>query len=85
MNKNRNSSLEIPCSLPIAYALKDYKLTSNLTRKATDEVLNECKRNGLKILSFATDGQWIKLMSRDSQNTPLTIFQHQRDTWNSTK
>jgi hypothetical protein len=27
----------------------------------------------------------MKLMLRDSQDRPLTIFQHQKDTWNSTK
>lgn len=51
-NKNRNSFLEIPCSLPIAYGLKDYRLTSNLMRSATDQVLNECRENGLKIMLY---------------------------------
>ena len=39
----------------------------------------------LKILSFATDGQWIKLMLRDSKDKPLTVFQFQKDICNSTQ
>ena len=31
-NINRNSTAEIPCSVPIAYGLKDYKLTSSAMR-----------------------------------------------------
>ncbi|KAK3090430.1 hypothetical protein FSP39_011794 [Pinctada imbricata] len=41
------------------------------------------KRNK-EILSFATDGQWIQLMSRDSDKNPQTILQFQ-DFWNTTK
>ena len=54
-------------------------------KSATDQILNECRENGLKILGFATEGQWIKLMSRDSKDKPLTVFQFQKDIWNSTK
>jgi hypothetical protein len=84
-NKNRNSSTQMPCSLPIAYGLKDYRLTSNLMRSATDHVLRECTKHGIKVLSFAADGQWIQLMSRDSAGKPLTIYQFQKDFWDSTK
>ena len=84
-NKNRNSSLEIPCSVPVAFGLKDYRLTSDAMRSATDHVLRECQKSGIKILSFAADGQWIQLMTRDSKNQPLTILQFHKDMWNDTK
>jgi hypothetical protein len=69
----------------VAYGLKDYRLTSSAMRNATDFVLKKCSEAGLKILNFAADGQWITLMSRDSDGNPLTIFQLQKDVWNSTK
>ena len=56
-NKDRNSKLEIPCSLPIAYGLKDYKLTNQAFRCATEEILKECRKRGIRVFSFATDGQ----------------------------
>ena len=80
-NKHRNSSLETPCSLPVAYGLKDYKLTTSAMRSATNHVIQECHKHGLKILSISTDGQWIQMMSRDSNNKPLTLYQLVRDIW----
>lgn len=84
-NKNRDSSTQMPCSLPIAYGLKDYKLTSDFMRSATGHVLKECAKHGIRVLSFATDGQWKQLMNRDSMHKPLTIYQFQKDFWESTK
>ena len=80
-NSNRDSSLELPCSLPIAYGLKDYKLTSAAMRKATNYVLEKCNEKGIRVCSFSTDGQWINLMNRASNGKPLTLLQLQKDTW----
>lgn len=55
-NKNRDSSTQIPCSLPITYGLNDYRLTSDIFRSATDHVLKECAKHGIRVLSFATHG-----------------------------
>ena len=83
-NKVRNSSLEIPCSLPIAYGLKDYKLSAKETRDATEYVLEKCHDNGIHVVDICIDGQWISLMHRDSNNNPLTLLQLQKDAWMST-
>lgn len=48
-------------------------------RSGTDHVLEECAKHGIRVLSFATDGQWIQLMNRDSIHKPLTIYQFQKD------
>lgn len=80
-NKDRNSRLEIPCSMPIAYGLKDYRLPATALRDATDEILEVCHQKGFHIRSLSTDGQWIQLMTRDSEHRPLTVFQLQKDVW----
>ena len=46
-NKDRNSRLEIPCSVPIAYGLKDYRLPAAALRDATDEILAVCIQKGI--------------------------------------
>jgi hypothetical protein len=73
-NKNRNSTSTIPCSLPIVFGLKDHKLNSDSMRSATNHIFQECTKKGIKVLSFATDGQWIQLMSCDSKKNPQTIL-----------
>lgn len=84
-NKDRNSSLEIPCSLPIAYGLKDYRLSAKEMRDATDYVLEKCHEKGIHVVGFYTDGQWISLMHRDNNDNLLTLVQLQKDAWVSTK
>ena len=69
-NKNRDLGSEVPCSVPIAYGLKDYKLTSMAMRKATEDVLTTCENKGLRILTLYADGQWINLMTRDASDNP---------------
>ena len=80
-NINRNSTAEIPCSVPIAYGLKDYKLTSSAMRQATNYVLSKLSEKGIRVCSFSTDGQWINLMVRDASGKPLTLLQLQKDVW----
>lgn len=84
-DKDRNSGLQAPTSLPVAYGLKDYKFTAGAMRKATESVLAECSERGLHVVLLATDGQWYKLMVRDELNKPLTIYQLQRDVWDEAK
>ena len=84
-NKDRNSSVEIPCSLPIAYGLKDYKLSSKEMRDATEYVLRKCHEKGIHVVGFYTDGQWMPLMHRDGSGSPLTILQLHKDVWEDSK
>ena len=84
-NKDRNSKLEIPCSVPIAFGLKDYRLTSNAMRKATEKVLSECRKRNIRVDSLSADGQWIQLMLRDQDGNPSTVYQLQRDVWRDVK
>ena len=79
-NKNRNSFLEIHCSLPIAYGLKDYKMSAKEMRDTTEYVLEKCHENGIHVVGFYTDGQWISLMHRDSDNNPIILLQIQMST-----
>ena len=84
-NKDCNSRLEIPCSVRIAYGLKDYRLSAAALRDATDEILEVCHQKGFHIRSLSTDGQWIQLMTRDSEHRPMTVFQLQKDVWSKVK
>ena len=84
-NKDRNSWLEVPCSVPKACGLKDYRLSPAALRDATDEVLEVCHQKGFHIRSLSTDGQWIQLMTRDSEHRPMTVFQLQKDVWSKVK
>ena len=54
-------------------------------RDATEYVLEKCNENGIHVVGFYTDGQWISLMHRDSKNNPLTLLQLQKDACMSTK
>lgn len=59
-DKDRNSGLQAPTSLPVAYGLKDYKFTASAMQKATESVLVECRERGLRVVLLATDGHWYK-------------------------
>jgi hypothetical protein len=83
--KHRNSKSELPCSVPIAFGLKDYRLTSAAMRKATEHVIDQCQKRNIRIDSLSTDGQWIQLMHRDSEGNPLTVYQLQKDVWKAVK
>lgn len=60
-------------------------LTSDLIRSATYYVLKECAKHEIRVLSFAKDGQWIQLMTRDFMCKSLTIYQYQKDVWENNK
>jgi hypothetical protein len=75
-NKDRNTKTEIPCSLPVAYGLKYYRLTTQAMRNATEAVLKSCSEHGL---SSVTDGQWINLMNREASGKLLTLLQFRKD------
>lgn len=75
-DKDRNSKLEMPCSLPTAYWIINYRLTSQAFRNATEEVLKESRQRGIRVLRLQpmvngfriwcetdTRNQW-QLMSR---------------------
>ncbi|KAK3085496.1 hypothetical protein FSP39_004241 [Pinctada imbricata] len=82
-NKDRNSKLEIPCSVPVAFGLKDYRLSCKAMRQATGKVLAECRKRNIRVDSFAADGQWAQLMLRDGDGKPSTLLQLQKDVWRS--
>jgi hypothetical protein len=75
-NKDRNTKTEIPCSLPVAYGLKYYRLTTQAMRNATEAVLKSCSEHGL---SSVTDGQWVNLMNREASGKLLTLLQFRKD------
>ena len=68
--------------LPIAYALKGFSMTTETLRKMIDMVLNECKRNNIKVVCICTDGQWAKNCIWSADNSPLTQIQYQKDIMN---
>jgi hypothetical protein len=82
---DRDTKTDLPCSVPIAFGLKDYKLTSGAFRNATNYVINKCQEKGLQICSLSTDGQWIQLMTRDNDGTPLTMLQLQKEVWSKSQ
>lgn len=76
---DRNWNPEVPHALPCAYALKGYSLTVQQMRGMCDDVLTACRSHGINVVGMAFDGQWIKLINRNSQNEPLTLLQLQKD------
>ena len=72
---------EIPHSLPVAYAMKGYSLTTTVMRKMHNDILQACFDKGLDVVCSCFDGQWLKFATRDDHNRPLTQLQLQCDVW----
>lgn len=72
---------EIPHSLPVAYALKGYSLSTPIMRAMHNDILQECYKKQVNVVCSCFDGQWLKLATRDNDNKPLTLLQLQRDVW----
>ena len=61
-NKDRNASLEIPCSLLKTDGLKDYKLSGKEMRDPTEYILEKYHENVIHVEGLYTDGQWKALI-----------------------
>ena len=73
---------EHPNQIPIAYALKEYSLSTEKLRQMIDVVRNKCKAEGIDVLCEATDGQLTRNCTRSKEGKPLTHIQYQKDVWN---
>ncbi|KAL5011712.1 hypothetical protein ScPMuIL_010263 [Solemya velum] len=67
--------------VPIAYGLKGYSLPTDTLRNMLEFVLSECVKSGLYVPVCSFDGQWARLTVRDRNNSPLTLFQLQKDVY----
>ncbi|KAK7507914.1 hypothetical protein BaRGS_00000879 [Batillaria attramentaria] len=68
-------------SVPVAYALKGYSLTSSVLRQLIDEVLKRCFERGLYVPAVSFDGQWASASVRTKNGDPLTLLQLQKDVY----
>ncbi|CAG2249712.1 unnamed protein product [Mytilus edulis] len=82
---DRNYNPEVPNSIPIAYAMKGYSLTTTTMRAMHSGILQTCHEKNVDVLCSCLDGQWIKLATRDINNNPLTLLQLQRDVWDKAR
>ena len=48
-------------------------------------VLFECYRRGIYVSVCFSDGQWHKLVVHDRSDDPLTLWQLQKEVWESVK
>ena len=82
---DRNYREEELYSIPIAYAMKGYSLSNQVMRNMMEFVLAECVKRGLYTPVCCFDGQWYKMTVRDGNDSPLTLLQLQKQTWNAVK
>jgi hypothetical protein len=80
-NVNRDWNPEMPNSVPIAYALQGYSLSAKTMRSMCNAILQACHAKGCNVVGMAFDGQWIALLSKDSEGQPLTRLQLQKTVW----
>ncbi|XP_052820581.1 uncharacterized protein LOC128246428 [Mya arenaria] len=66
---------------PVAWFPKGYSLTVETMRRIAECVHTECHRQGIHIPCESFDGQWHNIVTRTTENKPLTIHQLQRDVW----
>lgn len=76
-------NIEVPHSLPVAYAMKGYSLPNQPMREMHEHILDECYKRGIDVVCSCFDGQWIKLATRDQDDRPLTLLQLQRDVYDN--
>lgn len=68
-------------AFPIAYGLHGLSLKTEVVRKMLQQVLHKTEKKGLAPLCFSSDGQFINVMTKDFNNTPLTLLQVQKEHW----
>ena len=76
---------EIPHSLPVAYAMKGYSLSTPIMRAMHEDILQKCYDKGIDVACSCFDGQWLKMATRSRDDKPLTLLQLQRDVWDKSK
>ena len=78
---DRSWQAEIPHSIPVAYAMKGYSLTTNTMRLMNDVVLDACHSRGIQVACSTFDGQWLPMATKSAKGKPLTLMQLSRDIW----
>ncbi|CAC5388828.1 unnamed protein product [Mytilus coruscus] len=76
---------EMPNSVPIAYVMKGYSLSTNIMRSMHDNILEVCSSYGINVICSCFDGQWVKLGTRNGENKPMTLLQLQEHVWEKAK
>ena len=77
-NLDREYKTEQLHSIPIAYGLKGYSMSTDTLRSMIEDVLRHCKERGLYVPVVSFDGQWCRLSVRDHDGAPLTVLQLQK-------
>ena len=78
---DRSFQKDKPAAIPVAYALKGRSLKVSTALKMVNDVWNFLKEHDINVLVESYDGQWARLVFRDRNNNPLTLFELQRDCW----
>ena len=82
---DRRHSMEIPHAIPVAYGMRAASMSTQATRNAMEVVLSHIEENDLNIICASFDGAFIRLVSRDAHDNPLTVLALQQDVWSSAK
>ena len=82
---DRTHTPERQHAVPVGYGLKGYSITTDITRKMMDDILDECYKGGLYVPVVSSDGQWFKIAVRSSNGEPLTLLQLMKDVYKSAK
>ena len=72
-------------SMPVAYGLQGPGVSTDTVRKMLKIVLESLDSAGLEPIVFSSDGQFIQLMTKDSEDQPLTLLQLQKQHWANVK
>ena len=80
-DKDRKQSHNVPCSYPVAYALKGASMTNRHIKHLVDIVRAKLLNLQIPVLCKAYDGQWHKFITEDAEGNSLTNL-HGRDNWN---
>jgi hypothetical protein len=78
---NRTYHPERPHSVPVAYGLRGYSMTTDVMRKMMNEVHEKATSKGLKVLVISSDGEAFPLATTDSGGLPLTKLKLMKDIW----
>lgn len=76
---------EQPHAFPVCYGMKGYSLKTETLRNMIFHVLDEWHRRDMHVPVISFDGQWYRLLVRDSNGRPLTKLQLQKDVFGEAK
>ena len=74
---NRMYDPELPLHLPVFYGIKGKTFSNQEKRRLYDNVMDECMKHKVDLLTTSFDGECFSLINEDLNGNPLTIIQLQ--------